>query len=99
MVETGSIPGKGRIRASIDKQSLHVPEKDEFLLVPKNGRIRASVEKLSRRVPKKRSNQCEYRKIVESGRVPGKCRIGPSIEILSCRVPEKGRISESTEKW
>ena len=63
------------------------------------GRIRASIEKLSRQVPKKRSNQCEYQKIVESGRVPGQCRFGPSIEKLSRRVPKKGRISVSTEKW
>ena len=37
--------------------------------------------------------------MVESGRVPGKGRIGTSIENLSPRVPEKGRICVSTEKW
>ena len=42
---------------------------------------------------------CEYLKLVESGGVPGKARIGTSIEKLSRRVPEKGQISVSTEKW
>ena len=41
----------------------------------------------------------EYRKMVESGRVPRKGRILASIEKLSKRVPEKGRICLSTEKW
>ena len=47
----------------------------------------------------KRSNLCEFRKMVESGRVPGKRRIRTSIEKLSPGVPEKGRICVSTEKW
>ena len=47
----------------------------------------------------KGSNQCEYRKMVESGRVPRKGRIRASIEKISRRVPEKGRLSVSTEKW
>ena len=47
----------------------------------------------------KGSNQCEYRKLEESGRVLGKGRIRASIEKLSRRVPEKGRMSVSTEKW
>ena len=38
--------------------------------------------------------------MLQSGRVPGKDRIRPSImEKLSVGVPEKGRISVSTEKW
>ena len=41
-------------------------------------------------------NQCEYRKLVESGRVPGKGRIRATIEKLSGRVSEKGRIRVST---
>ena len=41
----------------------------------------------------------EFRKIVESGRVPGKARIRTSTEKLYGRVSEKGRISASTEKW
>ena len=45
------------------------------------------------------SNQCEYRKIVVSGRVPGNGRIRASIEELSRRLPKKGRINVSTEKW
>ena len=63
------------------------------------GRIRASIEKLAGRVLEKRSNQCDYRKIVESGRVPEKGRICASIEKLYERVLEKGQISVSTEKW
>ena len=37
----------------------------------------------------KGSNQCEDRKMVESGRVPGKARIRASIEKLFGRVQEK----------
>ena len=37
-----------------------------------------------------------YRKIVESGRVPGKGGIHASTEKLSGRVPKNGRISVST---
>ena len=37
--------------------------------------------------------------MVESGRVPGKGRIRPTIEKLSGRVSEKGRISVSTRNW
>ena len=36
MVESGRVPGKGRIRASIEKQSQRVPKK---------GRIKVSTEK------------------------------------------------------
>ena len=63
----------------------------ESVLLPKNGGIRASTGK--------GSNLREYRKIVESGRVPGKNRIAASIEKLSGRVPEKGRICVTTQKW
>ena len=44
------------------------------------------------------SNQCEYRKIVESGRVLGKGRIRASIEKLSRRLEKNGRINVSIEK-
>ena len=62
MVESGRVPGKGRIRASIEKLSRRVLEKGrmgeyrkmvEFGGVPGKGRIRASIEKLSGRVPEK----------------------------------------------
>ena len=46
----------------------------------------------------KGSNLCEYRKMVESGRVPGKGGIRTSIEKLSRGVPENGRMNVSTEK-
>ena len=48
---------------------------------------------------KKWYNKCEYRKMVESGRVPRKGRICASIEELFGRLPEKCRICVSTEKW
>ena len=45
------------------------------------------------------SNQCEYRKIVESGRVYEKGIIHASTEKIFGRVPEKSRVSVSTDKW
>ena len=63
MVESGQVPGKGRIRASIKKLSRRVSKKGRSSVsiekiiesgrVPRKGRIRPSMEKLSRRVPKK----------------------------------------------
>ena len=63
MVESGRVPGNGRIRLSIEKLSRRVPQKRsnqceyrkivESQRVPEKGRIRPSMEKLSRRVPKK----------------------------------------------
>ena len=47
----------------------------------------------------KGSNECEYRKMVESMRVPGSCRICARIEKLLRWVPEKGPINVSVEKW
>ena len=47
----------------------------------------------------KGSDLCEYRKMTESGTVPGKGRIRASIEKLSRRVLEKGRIYVSNEYW
>ena len=71
----------------------------EFGRVPGKGRIRRSIEKTASANTEKRSNECEYRKIVESRRLPGKCIIHAIIEKVSRRVPEKGQISVSTEKW
>ena len=62
MVESGRVPGKGRIRASIEKLSRRVLEKGrmgeywkmvEFGRVPEKGRIRASIEKHSGWIPEK----------------------------------------------
>ena len=53
MAKSGSVPGKGRIRASVEKLSLGVPEKDRIYVSTGKSRIRASVEKLSRGVPEK----------------------------------------------
>ena len=47
---------------------------------------------------RKRVDECEYRKMVESGRVPRKGRIRATIEKLSGRASEKGRINVSTIK-
>ena len=63
MVESGRVPGKGRIRASIEKTVLTSTGKGynecenrkmvESGRVPGKGRIRTSIEKLSRGVPEK----------------------------------------------
>ena len=143
MVESGLVPGKGRIRGSIKKLSGGVPEKGPIIVstekwknpgqyrekvdsvrvsknchreyqkrlesvwLLKNGIIRVSTGKRKnlcecrKTVPGstgKWLNLWEYRKMVESGRVPGKARIGTSIENLSRRVPENGRICVSIEK-
>ena len=78
MVESGRVPGKGRIRATIEKLSGRVSEK---------GRIGVSTENWynpdeylkkveSMRVPKNCPD--EYRKRVESVRVPKNGRIRAS---------------------
>ena len=69
-----------------------------------SGRYREKVEfvRVSKTVPArtgKRSNQCEYRKMVSSESLPGNGRIRASVEKLSRRFPEKGRICVCTEKW
>ena len=106
MVESRPEPGSGRIRASIDKLTRRVPEK--LIISVNNGRIRAStVIRLNSceyretypTSPEKGYHQCEYRKMVESGPVPGSGRIRVSIEKLTRRVPEKHTISVNTEKW
>ena len=61
MVESGRVPGKGRIRASIEKTVSANTEKGsnecdyqkmvESGRVPTEDRIRMSIEKVSRRVP------------------------------------------------
>ena len=62
MVQSVGVPGKGRIRASIEKLLRRVPKKgkisvstrkmEESVRVPGKGRIRTSTEKLSGRVSK-----------------------------------------------
>ena len=71
MAESGRVPGKGRIRASIQKLSRRVPGK---------GRIRVGIKKIVSANTEKVSNECEYRKMVESRRVPGKGRINVNIK-------------------
>ena len=63
MVESGRVPGKGRIRTSIEKLSPASTRKGPNLCeyrkvvesgrVPGKGRIRTSIEKLFPRLPKK----------------------------------------------
>ena len=91
MVESGRVPGKGRIRASTEKQSGRVWEEATINVSTEKwkhpGEYQEKVESV--RVSKnstdeyrKVSNQCEYRKMVESGRVSGKSRIRARIEKL-----------------
>ena len=52
--------------------------------------------KTFRTITKKWLNECEYRKIVESGRVPAKGGIRPNTEKRSGPVRKNGRMSVST---
>ena len=54
MVEYVRVPGKARIRASIEKLSRRVPEKGRICMSTENGGIRPSTGT--------RYNPCEYRK-------------------------------------
>ena len=54
MVEYGRVPGKGRIRASIEKTvSANTENMSNECEYRKNGRIHAIIEKVSGRVPEK----------------------------------------------
>ena len=108
MAESGRVPRKSRIRASIEKLSRRVTEMGSNLCeyrkllesgrLPRKGRIRASIEKLSRRSTGKRSNLCEYRKTfpASTGKGSNLCEYRKLVE--SGRVPRKGRICASIEK-
>ena len=76
MVDSGRVPGKGRIPASIEKLSRRVAEKGRICVSTEKwwtlGEYREKVDPYEYRktVPArtgKRSNLCEYRKMVESG--------------------------------
>ena len=99
MVESGRVPGKGRIRASSEKLSRWVSEKGRISVSSEKwqnpGEYREKVESM----PLLKNCMVEFRKRVESGRVPGKGRIRSTIEKLSRRVSENRRISVSTRKW
>ena len=108
MASYGSVPGKGRIRASVKKAFRRVPEKGRTYVSTEKWRNRGQYgEKLeSVRVSKnfpgeyrKKVEIFEYRKMASYGSVPGKGRIRASVEKAFCRVPEKGRTCVSTEKW
>ena len=60
-----------------------------------SGRVSEKVES----VPLQKNYLDEYRKMVDSGRVPGKGGIRAVIEKLSRRVLKKGQICERSEKW
>ena len=108
MVESGRVPRKGRIRATFEKLSERVSENGRISVSTGKwwnlGEYRKKVESvpLLKNCPdefRKRVNQCENRKMVESGRVPRKGRIRATIEKHSGRVSEEGRISVSTRCW
>ena len=108
MVESGRVPGKGRMRASIERMSRRIAEKGRIYVSTENGRIWDSTGKKVNPCEYRKtiaasigkgSNLCKYQIMVELGRVPGKCRICPSMKRLSRRVLENGRICVSTEKW
>ena len=90
MVGYGLVPGKGRIRASVEKLSRRVPKKGSNLCeyrkmvesgrVPGKGRIRAIIEKLSRRVPKNGRFSVSTEKWWNPGEYPEK--------VESVRVPK-----------
>ena len=90
MVESGRVPGKGIIRASIEKLSWRVPEKGRICVSTQKwwnlGEYREKVESL--RVLKNYPD--EYREKIES--------LGVSKNYLG-EYPEKGRIYVSTENW
>ena len=101
MADSGRVPGKGRIPASIEKLSRRVPKKGRIYVGtekwwnPSEYREKVESLRVSKKYPRntgKGSNICEYRKMVEFGRVPGKGRIRASIKKLSRGVPKKGRI-------
>ena len=108
MTESGLVLGKGRIRASVDKLSRGVPEKDRIWVStekwPNQGQYREKAIpcKCRKTVPtsiEKWSNLCEYRKMASSGSVPVKDRICASVEKLSRGVSQKVRFCESTQIW
>ena len=114
MVESGSIPEKGRILAIIEKLLGEYRKSVQSVCVPKNGRIRVRKMVEFVRVSKscwgstgKRFNQCVYQKMVESGSVPEKGRIPASIarvlgeyrkRVQSVCLPKNGRIRVGTGK-
>ena len=92
MIESMRAPGKGRIRKCIENCPKEHRKMVESGSVSENDKIWASTGKrynpceYGKTVPaitKKESNQCDYRKIKKSRRVPGKGRINSSIEKLS----------------
>ena len=107
MAESGRVPGKRRIRASIEKLSRRVLENGRICVSTENWQNPGEYhEKVNPCEYRKRVltstgkglDLCQYRKMGESGRVPGKGRIRASIEKLSGGVPKNGRICVSTEK-
>ena len=90
MVESGWLPGKGRIRASNEKLSGRVREK---------GRISVSTEK--RKNPGEYREIVESAQVSKNctDKFRKKGRISVSTEKVSRLIPKKGQISVTTEKW
>ena len=89
MASSGSVPGKGKIRASVEKLSRGEPEKARMGVTTQKwhhpGQYLENVEsvRVSKNCPGstgKGSNLCEYPKMASSGSVPGKGRIRASVE-------------------
>ena len=78
MVESGRVRGKGRIRASTEKLSGQVSAKSRISVSTEKwqnlGEYREKVKSLALL----KNCPVEFRKMVESRRVPGKCRISVS---------------------
>ena len=89
MVESRRVPGQGRIRASIEKVARRVQKKGRMNVRTEKWWNPGEYRKIFPTSTGNGSNQCEYRKMVESERVPGKGRIHGDTEKLSSRVLEK----------
>ena len=106
MIESGRVAGKGKIHGSTKKSSVRVPKRGKPGRVPEKGfgrvsenvRFHAIIEKLVESVRVLTNYSCEFWKMVESGRVPKKCRIRASTGKGFGRLSENGRIRASNKK-
>ena len=99
MVESGRVPGKGRIHACTAELSGRVGEKGRISVSTEKWQNSGEYREMLQSVPYLKNCPDEFRKMVESWRVVGKGRIRATIGKLSGRVSEKGRVSVSTRNW
>ena len=90
MVESGWVPRKGRIRASIEKLSRRVREKGWISVSTEKWKNPGEYREIVESVQVSKNCTDEFRK---NG------RISVSTEKVSRLIPEKGQISVRTEKW